>query len=112
MTSIWIVGGGSLGALLVALIAFLLTARVRVWRAGRQAYLPPPDLSPAQVRWANERRRSEDPEATLIISTDDPAYIRPVDWQALQARGRPWPFRTGAHARGHRTRHWPPPSGP
>lgn len=105
MTAVWILGGGSVGALLVALIAFLVTAQMRVWRAGRQAGLPPPDLSPAQVRWANEMRRSEDPEATLIISADDPAYIRPVDWKALRARGRLWPFRAGAQARGHRARH-------
>ena len=103
---------GSLGTLLVALIAFLATAQMRVWRPDRQAYSGPPDLSPAQVQWANEKRRSEDPEATLIIPADDPSYIRPVDWQALQARGRPWRFRTGVHAHGHRTRHWPPPPGP
>jgi hypothetical protein len=112
MTAVWILGGGSVGALLVVLIAFLVIAQMRVWRAGRQAYLPPPDLSPAQVRWANERRRSEDPEATLIISVDDPAYVRPVDWKTLRARGRPWPFRTGARPRGHRASPWPPPSGP
>jgi hypothetical protein len=111
MTAVWILGGGSLGALLVALIAFLATAQMRVWRARRQEYARPLDLSPAQVRWANERRRSEGPEATLIIPAADPAYIRPVYWQALQARGRPWPFRTGAHARGQRTTDWSPPSG-
>lgn len=106
MTAVWILVDGSLGALVVALIAFLATAQMRVWRAYRQACSRPPDLSSAQVQWANEKRRSDDPEATLIIPADDPAYIRPVDWQVLQARGRPWPFRTGAHAHRHRARHW------
>lgn len=102
------VGGCALGSLLAALLVFLAIARMRVWRAGRQVYAPPPDLSPAQVLWANEKRRSEDPDATLIIPAGDPAYIRPVDWQALQARGRPWPFRTGARPGRCQTGRQPP----
>jgi hypothetical protein len=105
MAVAWIVGGGALGSLLAALLAFLAIAQARVWRANRQVYLRPPDLSPAQVRWANEKRLSDDPEATLIIPAGHPDYIRPVDWQALRARGRPWPFRTGGGPGGLPTPH-------
>lgn len=96
MEVVWIVGGCALGVLLAVLLAFLGVVQAQVWRTERQVYAPPPELSPAQVRWGNEKRRSEDPEATLIIPSDDPDYIRPVDWQALQARGKPSPFRAGA----------------
>jgi hypothetical protein len=105
MAAVWIVGGYVLGFLLAALLAFLGTAQAQVWRAERQVYAPPRGLSPAQVRWANEKRRSDDPEATAIIPVDDLDYIRPVDWQALQARDRPWPFRTGAAPRGLSSQH-------
>ena len=96
MEVVWIFGGCALGIMLAVLLASLGVVQVQVWRTERQVYAPLPELSPAQVRWGNEKRRSEDPEATLIIASDDPDYIRPVDWQALQARGKPWPFRTGA----------------
>jgi hypothetical protein len=105
MAVAWIVGGCALGSLLAALLAFLAIAQARAWRANRQVYLRPPDLSPAQVRWANEKRLGDDPEATLIIPAGHPDYIRPVDWQALRARGRPWPFRTGGGPGGLQTPH-------
>jgi hypothetical protein len=88
MVVAWIVGGCVFGSLLAALLAFLAVAQVRAWRANRQVYFRPPILSPAQVRWANEKRLSDDPEATLIISADHPDYIRPVDWQALRVPRR------------------------
>ncbi|WP_146240006.1 hypothetical protein [Prauserella flavalba] len=92
MAAVWIVIGSVLGVFLVALLAFLAVAQVRVWRADRQVYTRPPELSPAQVRWANDKRLGDDPEATLIIPVGDPNYIRPVDWRALQARDTPWLF--------------------
>jgi hypothetical protein len=98
MTAAWILAGSALCCLLAVLLLFLAVLRMRAWRAERQVYPPPPDLLPAQVRWANEKRYSEDADATVIISADDLAYIRPVDWQELRAQGRPWPFRTGARS--------------
>jgi hypothetical protein len=89
MAVAWIAGGCALGSLLAALLAFLAIAQIRVWRANREVHLQPPDLSLAQFRWANEKRLSDDPEATLIIPADHPDYIRPVDWQALRERRRP-----------------------
>lgn len=89
MAGIWIVIGSAFGVFLVALQAFLAVAQVRVWRADRQVYMRPTGLSPAQVRWANDKRLGDDPEATLIIPVGDPDYIRPVGWRALQARDTP-----------------------
>ena len=88
MAVAWIAGGCAFGSLLAVLLAFLAVAQARAWRANRQVYFRPPALSPAQVRWANEKRLSDDPEATLIIPVDHPDYIRPVDWQALRAPRR------------------------
>lgn len=88
MAVAWIAGGCAFGSLIAALLAFLAVAQARAWHADRQVYFRPPTLSPAQVRWANEKRLSDDPEATLIIPADHPDYIRPVDWQALRARHR------------------------
>jgi hypothetical protein len=96
MGVVWWAVAATLGSVAVALLMFLGVLQARVWRSERQEYLPQPDLSPAQVLWANEKRLSEDPEATLIIPFGDPDYIRAVDWPALRAQGKPWPFRTGA----------------
>jgi hypothetical protein len=97
MAVAWIVVGCALGTFLAALLAFLATGQVRVWRADRQVYARPSDLSPAQVRWANDNRLSDDSEATLIIPAGDPDYIRPVDWRTWQTRNTPCLFRLTTH---------------
>ena len=104
MAVAWIALGCGLGTFLVALLAFLTIAQVRVWRADRQTYPRPPDLSPAQVRWANDKRLSDDPDATLIIHAGDPDYVRPVDWRTLRARDTPWLFRPTVDPNDYRTR--------
>lgn len=89
----------------VAVLGFLGLASWRAWHANR----PRPSLdrhfTPAQVRWANTQRRADDLEATLIIPVGDPDYVRPVNWQELRTRGRPWPFQTGAAAAGSSANH-------
>ena len=104
MAVIWIVVGCALGTFLVALLTFLAVAQVRVWRADRQTYTRPPDLTPAQVRWANGKRLSNDLESTLIIPAGDPDYVRPVDWRTLRARDTPWLFRPTVDPNDYRTR--------
>jgi len=104
MAVAWIVLGGAVGTVVAGLLAFLAVAQVRVWRADRQVYMRPPDLSPAQVRWANDKRLSGDPEATLIIPAGDPDYIRPVDWRTVRARDTPWLFRPTVCANDYRAR--------
>ena len=104
MAVVWIALGCGLGTFLVALLAFLAIAQVRVWRADRQVYTRLLELSPAQVRWANDKRLGEDPEATVIIPAGDPDYIRPVDWRALRARDTPWLFRPAVGPNDNRTR--------
>lgn len=93
MAVVWIAFGCALGTFVAGLLAFLAIAQARVWRADRPVYTRPPDLSPAQVRWANDKRVGDDPEATLIIPAGDPDYVRPVDWRTLRARDTPWLLR-------------------
>ena len=104
MAVAWIALGCGLGTFLVALLAFLAIAQVRVWRADRQTHPRPLDLSPAQVRWANDKRLGDDPDATLIIPASDPDYVRPVDWRTLRARDTPWLFRPTVDPNDYRTR--------